>query len=36
MVSEAELKLCVANLAAEALFDQKLEIRLVIDSEDLG
>ena len=28
--------LCVANLAAKALFDQKLEIGLVIDSEDLG
>jgi hypothetical protein len=36
MVSEAELKLLVANLAAEALVDEKLEIRLVVYSEDLG
>ena len=36
MVSEAEFELFVADLAAKSLFDQKLEIGLVIDSEDLG
>ena len=36
MVSEAEFKLRVANLSTKALLDQKLEIGLVIHSEDLG
>jgi hypothetical protein len=36
MVSETEFELLLANLAAEALRDQELEIRLVIHSEYLG
>src|ERR1700722_6391386 len=36
MVSETEFEFLVANLAAEALCDQELEIRLVIHSEYLG
>ena len=35
-MSEAEIEFRLADLAAEPLFDQELEIRLVIYSEDLG
>ncbi len=36
VVSEAEGVFLRADLAAEALFDQQLEIGFVIDGEDLG
>ena len=36
VVSEAEFELLVADLAAKALPDQELEIRLVVDREYLG
>jgi hypothetical protein len=36
MVSEAKFELFVANFAAKALPNQELEIRLVIDGEDLS